>query len=106
MIPANKMIALWADGPEMKIERFTICHINQQTDETADIENSAGACNGDWLAGDDPLATPLGLFAQLVACQGFPGQEDMFAALREFAKVENQDWAVKLLKRAGAPDTG
>jgi hypothetical protein len=38
-----------------------------------------------------------------IACYGFPGQEVMFTALREFTKVENQDWAAELLKRAGAP---
>lgn len=102
MISANEMIALWADGPMGKIEHFKICHIDQQTKSDSDMANSAGACDAGWLAGNDPLATPLGLFAQLVVCHGFPGQEDVFAALREFAKVEKQSWATELLQRAGA----
>jgi hypothetical protein len=45
--------------------------------------------------------TPLGLIADLGLIDGFATREVKIDALREFANIEGQDWAVDMLRELG-----
>ena len=62
--------------------------------------NSSGACDADWLKGHWRW-TPMGIFLEIVTCDGFESQVALIAALHEFRKIEGQVWAVDLLHELG-----
>jgi hypothetical protein len=100
MIPAEKMIAFWDIDNEMLITRLVILHIDHQPLSASHIPDSAGACDEGWMRGD-LIATPLGLFTYLSFAFGFKNRDVGIASLREFGKVEGQDWVADLLGRMG-----
>jgi hypothetical protein len=87
----------WADeGPQGRITRVSVFDQREpELSETAReklFPSSAGACVADWMTGEDPRSSPEGLFVQM-ALQGFVDNLTMLAALEEFAKIDQAEWA-------------
>jgi hypothetical protein len=100
MIPAEKMIALWEIDNDMLITRLVIVNIDKQPVAASKIPASAGACDQGWVDGG-LMNTPLGLFTFLSVSYGYKNRQVAIASVREFGKVEGQDWVADLLIRMG-----
>lgn len=100
-IPETRAIILWRDDAKMggAVSDIHVCDISEQPSRVAELENSAGACSGAWLKGEWH-ETPMGIFLSL-AVNGFQSRADRAQALREFAKIEGQKWAIDLLSALG-----
>jgi hypothetical protein len=97
MIEAAFAQVEWADtGPQGKITAVAIFDRREpEMSETLREKlypSSAGACVADWMTGEDPRSSPEGLFVQM-ALQGFADNLTMLAALEEFAKIDQAEWA-------------
>ena len=101
MIPAEKMIALWETDNDMLITRLLILNIDNQPMAASNIPASAGASDQGWMGGG-LMDTPLGLFTFLSVSYGYKNRQVAIASVREFGKVEGQDWVADLLARMGA----
>jgi hypothetical protein len=64
------------------------------------FENSSGACDADWLKGHWRW-TPMGLFLELMTCDGFESREALIKALQEFHQIEGEKWPADLLHELG-----
>jgi hypothetical protein len=100
MIPVEKMIALWETDNDMLITRLLILNIDKQPVAASNIPASAGACDQGWMDGG-LMNTPLGLFTFLSVSYGYKNRQVAIASVREFGKVEGQDWVADLLTRMG-----
>ena len=101
ILPAVALI-LWNDE-RGKITELRVVDIHDQGEWSGRLDNSAGACNHDWLD-QDPLNTPMGLWLWLLTKWGFADEEVMIVALREFSHIDGQPWATQLLRRLGASE--
>lgn len=99
MIDPKKMIALWNSNEKIKINEFVIVNIEEQNRSHERLLASSGASDEGWMEGRD-VDTPLGLYAFLTTYYGFESKQIMFNVLKEFSKVEGQDWAKDILYRA------
>jgi hypothetical protein len=61
-----------------------------------ELDNSLGACCGDWLDGTDPRSTPEGVFAGWLRSNGFVSDEARIAALSELGKIDACEWALAM----------
>jgi hypothetical protein len=52
------------------------------------------------------MDTPLGLFTFLSVSYGYKNRQVTIASVREFGKVEGQDWVADLLARMGVQSLG
>jgi hypothetical protein len=100
MITPKNMIALWDTDDQWHVTKLVIVNRDEQNSRTDKLPASAGSCDSGWMGGN-VLETPLGLYAHLSTTHGFSDRKVAYEALREFAKVEGQDWASELLERAG-----
>ena len=100
MINPKNMIALWDTDAQWHVTKVTVVEKSKQNNATDRLPASAGACDAGWMAGN-ALETPLGLYAHLATTYGFSTTKVAQSALREFAKVEGQEWAIELLERVG-----
>ena len=64
------------------------------------VDNSTGACDAAWLKGRWRW-TPMGVFLELVTCDGFESRDALIRALHEFRQIEGQDWPADLLREMG-----
>src|SRR3954453_11705741 len=101
MIPAEKMIALWETDNDMLITRLVILNVEKQPVSASNIPANAGASDQGWMGGGF-IDTPLGLFKFLSVSYGYKNRQVAIASVREFGKVEGQDWVADILARMGA----
>jgi len=110
-IPAKDATILWSDeitndpegssGARMRVtEVLVVDHMQMQPKDAARLDNSRGACDLDWLQGNWRM-TPMGLFLEMAAVDGFVSQAVKIDALREFAKIEGEVWPEMLLRDLG-----
>ena len=101
-IPAHKAEFFWNDdvvrgtgGAEivvMNIDVRTATARETGRDPTSRYDNSTGAHTADWMTDVDPQARPEGLFAA-TWLDGPSSREAIKAALREFGKIQECQWA-------------
>jgi hypothetical protein len=103
-IPAKRAIILWeedgvmVDGRERcRVSKVLVCRIDQQPVWSRNMLNSRGACDFDWLDGSRWDNCPIGQFLGM-ATTGFVNEEAKIAALKEFAKIGGQRWALDLYR--------
>jgi hypothetical protein len=105
-IPAEHALILWNDatsdgGQGSTVTRVAVVDIRRQPRWAKDLDCSRGACSRGWMTSGHWRDTPLGLMAELGMLHGFASRDAKIAALREFAQIEGQDWAVEMLRELG-----
>lgn len=100
MIAAERALILWETDMSGAVGEILVCDVRARPHWSNHVfEDSAGASGGDWLRGAW-YETPLGVYASL-ATAGFRSRADKVNALREFSKIEGQDWPEHLLSSLG-----
>ncbi|HWG06011.1 MAG TPA: hypothetical protein VG271_13440 [Beijerinckiaceae bacterium] len=103
-IPAARAIILWDNNEQRNAVSFVlVCDIKNQPPAARSLSCSRGACDEDWLKGDW-RTTPMGVFLEISVADGLNDKPTRIAALREFAKIEEQDWAVILHRELTGED--
>lgn len=64
---------------------------------TIDMDCDAGNSCADWCDGTDLRSTPAGVFGGMLLDGGFASPDEMVKALRQFAKIEQCEWAREVL---------
>jgi hypothetical protein len=106
-IPAERAIILWngSDGDSISLTELVVCDISEQGQWTDRLDNSRGACDLGWMKGGRWDASPMGIYTMIMAMESPVSRELQAVVLREFAKIEGQDWAVDMLREvAGEQD--
>lgn len=100
-IQPERALILWQETGIIggMIEDVFVCDLGKQPKISRSYENSAGACSIDWLRGPWH-ETPMGIFLCL-SVKGFRSRGARAQSLREFAKIEGQQWALDLLAALG-----
>lgn len=93
IIPSSKCKILWGYDESGKVADVAVIHRDTpETEEHKQLYGSTGAICMNWDDGTDPELTPEGAFARLLD-RGFSTREHRIKALREFAKIDNAEWA-------------
>ena len=103
-IPVDKMFVRFQRTASDAVTKVRVMHHSADTQEHEGYYNTGGCTDPAWL--ENPLGTPLGVFASLLVT-GFASTADMQAALHQFRNVQGQEyWATFMLLQAHDPNIG
>jgi hypothetical protein len=99
-IPDEHAQILWCENEEGKVS--DICVVDYRDTElqeqmAKEYTSSNGADTAGWLSEVNPIANPAGLFAYLAFRCSFETAAVAMECVREFASIENCEWARKML---------
>lgn len=107
-IPLKSAMIVWNDVGESarggefdsRVKELRVVDYDTAGPDFDRFHNSSGACDADWQKGHW-RSTPMGIFVEIVTCDGFESREAMISALHQFRQIEGQKWAADLLRELG-----